>query len=250
MDTITPDKIATDDSLVLTIFNIIRANILYLLVIIPIARGLYRRYVSPLSKYPGPFIASCSRIWMFLHVHRGKFEHDLMDLHQQYGMSFSAKCRSIFRWASRASGCYTSMKFLQFSFPTHTHPFTGPIVRIAPNTVSFSRPGAAKDLFTVGKGFRKTDFYWVFPPPENPDIFTEIREWKHAQMKRFAVTPYSLNTMQKMVPAIDEVQDSLIEKLDGFASGVGGKAKECDLGNWLHYFAFDVSIARRRRFHI
>ena len=96
-------------------------------------------------------------------------------------------------------------------------------------------------MFTVGKGFRKTDFYWVFPPPENPDIFTEIREWKHAQMKRFAVTPYSLNTMQKMVPAIDEVQDSLLEKLDGFASGVGGKAKECDLGNWLHYFAFDVS---------
>ena len=60
-------------------------------------------------------------------------------------------------------------------------------------------------------------------------------------MKRFAVTPYSLNTMQKMVPAIDEVQDSLLEKLDEFAGGKGGKAKECDLGDWLHYFAFDVS---------
>ena len=108
-------------------------------------------------------------------------------------------------------------------------------MRISPYTIAFSRPNAAKDMFTVGKGFRKTNFYWVFPPPENPDIFTEIREWKHAQMKRFAVTPYSLNTMQKMVPVIDEVQDLLQEKLDGFA----GQA--CDLGDWLHYFAFDVS---------
>ena len=108
-------------------------------------------------------------------------------------------------------------------------------MRISPYTIAFARPNAAKDMFTVGKGFRKTNFYWVFPPPENPDIFTEIREWKHAQMKRFAVTPYSLNTMQKMVPVIDEVQDLLQEKLDGFA----GQA--CDLGDWLHYFAFDVS---------
>ena len=107
MDKITPDKIATDDSLVLTIFSVISANILYLLIIVPVARGLYRRYVSPLSKYPGPFIASCSRIWMFLHVHRGKFEHDLMDLHQRYGMSRSAKRCSVSSLAFPPAGFNT-----------------------------------------------------------------------------------------------------------------------------------------------
>ena len=112
MDTITPDKIATKDSLVLTIFSVLRANIFYLLVIIPIARGLYRRYVSPLSKYPGPFIASCSRIWMFLHVHHGKFEHDLMDLHQRYGMSRQPKRCSLPTLASHTAWFNTTVNLL------------------------------------------------------------------------------------------------------------------------------------------
>jgi hypothetical protein len=111
------------------------------------------------------------------------------------------------------------------------------VVRIAPNEVSFASPNAAKDILAVGKGFDKTDFYKVFPMPENPDIFTEIREWKHAQMKRFAVTPYSLASMQRLVPCIEDVERQLIEKLDGFA---GASGRECDLGDWLHYFAFDV----------
>lgn len=90
-------------------------------------------------------------------------------------------------------------------------------MRVAPNEVSFASPNAAKDIFTVGKGFNKTDFYKVFPPPENPDIFTEIREWKNAQMKRFAVTPYSLASMQRLTPCIEDVERQLVEKLDGFA---------------------------------
>jgi hypothetical protein len=116
-------------------------------------------------------------------------------------------------------------------------------VRIAPNEVSFASPNAAKDIFAVGKGFNKTDFYKVFPPPENPDIFTEIREWKHAQMKRFAVTPYSLASMQRLAPCIEDVERQLIEKLDGFA---GNSGKPCGLGDWLHYFAFDVGLHERR----
>lgn len=120
-------------------------------------------------------------------------------------------------------------------------------MRIAPDEVSFSSQTAAKDIFTVGKGFHKTDFYKVFPPPENPDIFTEIREWKHAQMKRFAATPYSLASMQKMTPSIEEVERVLCDVLRGFAREEG---KVCDLGNWLHYFAFDVlgEVAFSRRF--
>jgi hypothetical protein len=43
---------------------------------------------------------------------------------------------------------------------------TGPVVRTGPNELSFSSPYAAKDIFDVGKGVSKTDFYWVFPPAE------------------------------------------------------------------------------------
>jgi hypothetical protein len=109
------------------------------------------------------------------------------------------------------------------------------VVRVAPYKVTFASPNAAKDIFPVGKGFNKTDFYKVFPPPENPDIFTEIREWKHAQMKRFAVTPCSLAWMQRLTPCIEDVERQLVEKLDGFSED---SRLVCDLGDWLHYFAF------------
>ena len=122
-------------------------------------------------------------------------------------------------------------KFVQFT------KVTGPVVRTAPNELSLASPRAAKEVFTVGKGFRKTDFYWVFPPSNNPDVFTEIREWKHAQMKRYTNAPYSLSSMLKMTPVIQKVEKDLFQKLDSFAAK---EAQKCDLGDWLHWFAFDV----------
>src|ERR1700753_151951 len=94
----------------------------------------------------------------------------------------------------------------------------GPAVRIAPDELSFSSPAAATDIFRAGKGFHKTDFYWVFPPPENPDIFTEIREDVHAQKKRFVVTPYSMATMQGLSNFIDDTADLLFAKLNRFVN--------------------------------
>jgi hypothetical protein len=91
-------------------------------------------------------------------------------------------------------------------------------------------------IFQVGKGFHKTDFYGVFPPPENPDIFTETREAVHGVKKRYASTPYSMATMQQSTDRIECTERLLIDKMDAFADGY----QQCDLGDWLHFFAFDV----------
>jgi hypothetical protein len=112
------------------------------------------------------------------------------------------------------------------------------VVRIAPNEVSFAAPEAALELFKTGKGFHKTDFYGVFPPPENPDIFTETRESVHGVKKRYAATPYSPASMQQSTPRIEETERLLISRLDEFADG----KKTCDLGDYLHFFAFDVGM--------
>ncbi|KAF2098777.1 cytochrome P450 [Rhizodiscina lignyota] len=181
----------------------------YFLLILPafvVLRFLYRRYASPLRQYPGPFFASGSRLWKTYITWKGQTPFDFIDLHKKYG----------------------------------------PIVRIAPNELSFSSPAAAADVFRAGKGFRKTDFYWVFPPPGNPDIFTEIREDVHAQKKRFVVTPYSLAAMNGLASFVDDTEDLLFNKLDGFVK----EGKPFDFGAWLHYFAFDVlgEVAFSRKF--
>lgn len=173
-----------------------------LLPILLIARSIKRRYFSPLSKYPGPFFASITRLWKVISTARGHTEHDHIAVHRRYG----------------------------------------DVVRVAPEELSFARPQAGRDILTAGKGFHKTDFYGVFPPPENPDIFTETREHVHAQKKRVAATPYSMASMLQQSERIDGVIDLLKSKLDAFASTTeaSGKRKVLDLGDWLHYFAFDV----------
>ncbi|KPI38564.1 Pisatin demethylase [Cyphellophora attinorum] len=159
-------------------------------------RPLFKRYASPLRQYPGPFIASCTRLWKVWSTWTGKTEQHHIALHKRYG----------------------------------------PVVRIAPNELSFANPHAALAIFQVGKGFHKTDFYGVFPPPENPDIFTETRESVHGVKKRYAATPYSMATMQQSTSRIEETERLLIRKMDDFADGF----QVCDLGDWLHWFAFDV----------
>ncbi|KAI0115580.1 cytochrome P450 [Nemania sp. FL0031] len=176
-----------------------------------ISRMVYRRYASPLRSIPGPFFASCTRLWKLRSVVSENTQWDHVDLHRKYG----------------------------------------PVVRIGPNEVSFSSPQVARNLLSAGKRFYKTDFYSVFPPPENPDIFTEIREEVHAMKKKVANVPYSMAAMRQLSPFIDDTIEFLVSRMGGFCTDpttsdkeslVNGKKPQptLDLGNWLHYFAFDV----------
>lgn len=203
------------ESILSLAFSLLKAYWPLLLPALATLRLLKNRYASPLRKYPGPLLASTTRLWKVLSTASSNTHLGHIALHQHYG----------------------------------------PIVRIAPNEVSLSDPEAARGLLAAGKGFHKTDFYAVFPPPENPDIFTEIREAVHARKKRVANGPYSMAAMQKLSPFIDDTIELLVTKLEGIAGGDrskgGGKGKgRLDLGDWLHYFAFDVlgEVAFSRKF--
>lgn len=193
---------AADRGLLGSAVSYLIAHWLLLLPTIFVVRLLYVRYASPLRRYPGPWLASVSRLWKVKSTMSGRTHLDHVELHQKYG----------------------------------------PIVRIAPNEVSLASPEAARLLLSAGKGFHKTDFYGVFPPPENPDIFTETREYMHAQKKKVANVPYSMAAMQQLSPFIDDTIELFMTKLNGIsAAPVGGRGRATvDLGAWLHYFAFDV----------
>ncbi|KXX79735.1 Pisatin demethylase [Madurella mycetomatis] len=173
------------------------AHWLLVLTISLVVRALYKRYASPLRKYPGPFLASVTRLWKVRSVASGRTHLEHIALHRRYG----------------------------------------PVVRIAPGEVSVSSPEAARTLLSAGKRFFKTPFYGVFPPPENPDIFTETREDVHAMKKRVANVPYSMAAMQQLSPFINDSIELLVRKIDEHIAQARGVF---DLGDYLHYFAFDV----------
>ncbi|GAB7358283.1 hypothetical protein MBLNU230_g2357t1 [Neophaeotheca triangularis] len=195
------------DSHAVQAIRVLRANWYLFMPVFVFLRFLYRRYASPLRQYPGPFLASGSRAWKVISTYKGHTETDHINLHAHYG----------------------------------------PIVRIAPNELSLSSPQAAREILAAGKGFHKTDFYAVFPPPENPDIFTETRESVHGVKKRYASNAYSMSSMQSLSPCFEETQKALTAKLNAMATS---PTQYCNLGDWLHYFAFDVlgEIAFSRNF--
>ncbi|XDG01596.1 hypothetical protein ABKA04_001211 [Annulohypoxylon sp. FPYF3050] len=204
-NTISPTRVV-----LLTAWEIFKEQWYLLIPLFLIARILYIRYASPLREYPGPFLASFSRLWKIASTVSERTHLHHIELHKKYG----------------------------------------PIVRISPNELSFSSPTVARNVLSAGKRFYKTDFYSVFPPPENPDIFTEIREDVHAMKKKVANVPYSMAAMKQLSPFIDDTIDFLVSRLDQFCpdtaipgfqqAGLPGRNPIVNLGDWLHFFAFDV----------
>jgi len=190
--TVSPTK-----ALAAAAFAFVSAHWVLTLVSAFVLQAAYKRYSSPLRRYPGPFVASFSRLWKVKSTASGRTHLDHIDLHRKYG----------------------------------------PVVRIAPNEVSIASPEAARTLLSAGKRFFKTPFYGVFPPPENPDIFTETREDVHATKKRVANVPYSMAAMQQLSPFINDTIEVLFKKIDEHIDSHRGVF---DLGAYLHYFAFDV----------
>ncbi|KAH8591170.1 cytochrome P450 [Bisporella sp. PMI_857] len=195
-------------SIVFNLWTLLQAHWILAITAIVIFRFLINRYASPLRRYPGPFLASGSRLWKVLSTASAHTHIDHIALHKRFG----------------------------------------PIVRIGPNEVSLASPEAARLVLSAGKHFYKTDFYAVFPPPENPDIFTEVREDVHARKKKVANVPYSMAAMQQLSPFIDDTIEFFVAKLKHLVvtgeptEKVDGKQRyrSVNLGDWLHYFAFDV----------
>lgn len=52
---------------------------------------IYRLYLSPLAKFPGPKLAACSKWYEFYYdvVLRGQFTFQIQRMHQKYGTSTS-----------------------------------------------------------------------------------------------------------------------------------------------------------------
>ena len=101
-------------------------------------------------------------------------------------------------------------------------------------------PIAAGEVFTPGKGFHKTEGYGVVLAKPVTDIFTEHREHVHAVKKRIASPFYSLATIQQQNARIESLMNKFLSKIDEFANAK--ERVDCDLGSWLHYLAFDVSL--------
>ncbi|KAL3477735.1 cytochrome P450 [Aspergillus californicus] len=139
----------------------------------------YTRWFHPLSKFPGPFWGSVTRVWTVLHMLPGDAEKTQLKLHAKYG----------------------------------------PVVRIAPNELIISDPQAMKTIYGIKSGFTKTDFYLAFRPPwaRFPDHFSATDEKEHAARRRIVSNVYTMTSILQSEKYMETCIDVWIQKLGEIA---------------------------------
>lgn len=150
---------------------------------------------------PGPILAKFTNLHRFLSVYKRNPHNEQLALHRQHG----------------------------------------DLVRLGPNTISLSGPDYIPQIYGIGKGLVKSDFYAVFQNIVNgrraASLVAMTDESDHARTKRHVANAYSLSTLVEFEGFVDSTTEVLLRELDQRFAQTG---RSCDLGDWLQFYAFDV----------
>ncbi|EPS38807.1 hypothetical protein H072_7405 [Dactylellina haptotyla CBS 200.50] len=169
--------------------------------VLVILQLLFTRYKSHLRRVPGPFIASFTNAWRLKQNYGRRPEVVHQNLHRKYG----------------------------------------DLVRIGPNCVSVGSANEVKTIYGITKLFQKSKFYPVTRPiaagKEVLGVFDVTSEELHKNLKRPIGHAYAMSTLLDYEPYVDSTIQVLQRRLEELYAD---KDKVCDLGEWLHWTAFDV----------
>ncbi|KPI45628.1 putative sterigmatocystin biosynthesis monooxygenase stcF [Cyphellophora attinorum] len=111
-----------------------------------VAGAIYRLYLHPLAKYKGPKLFALTNLVQIRLVVRGEWVHRVLELHKQYG----------------------------------------PIVRVAPNEISYVNEDAWNDIYKSARG--EEQLKKAMPVLRSPGVFGQPDDAVH-QMKRKKLSP-------------------------------------------------------------
>ncbi|KIW68677.1 hypothetical protein PV04_04604 [Phialophora macrospora] len=181
-------------------------------------RVVYNIFLHPLREYPGPLAWRATRLTWVLALQRGYLHRDLLALHDKYG----------------------------------------PIVRIAPDELSYVDPRAWKDIYigTLGGSARPSHAHGRAPIERNgvwfrkqradePDSIMGNNEEAHARFRRAFMGAFSERAVRGQTPLIEKYVALMVQKFramvdDGDDSG-GDPAAVVDIVSWLNFVTFDIS---------
>ena len=141
--------------------------------------------------------------------------------------------RAAFAWPS----FWGSIAGVQVFDETQLHDKYGPVVRIAPNSLSFIGQHAWRDIygFRPGKKQLQKDpgFYLVQPCHETQDIIA-ANDKDHSRIRRLLAHAFADNALQEQEPLVLEHVDLFINQLKDRA------ISPIDIMSWYNYLTFDI----------
>ncbi|EXJ79480.1 hypothetical protein A1O1_08744 [Capronia coronata CBS 617.96] len=169
-----------------------------------VTRVLLNKYWNRINHIPGPTLASCTDLWRLFLVWGRRPEVEHIRLHEIHG----------------------------------------PLVRLGPNAISVSDPGAVHIIYALNSGFVKSGFYPVQQTIAKGrrlyTLFTSTDEKFHARLRRAVSSAYSMSTLVQFEPLVDSTTSAFLDRLQQGFADKPGPSGVCDFGTWLQYYAFDV----------
>lgn len=164
---------------------------------------VYRLYFHPLAKFPGPKLNAISELPISIGVLRGRHVYNVK------------------RW----------------------HDAHGPIVRIAPNELSFTDPAAWKDIYSSHPGqpnFPRDPIDSRFDPVKDTGVLSTdmlvADERNHARQRRTLSHAFSMAAIKEQEKLITDFVDLFIVKVREIADD----GRIVDINQWYNYLTFDV----------
>ncbi|DAA75509.1 TPA_exp: putative Cytochrome P450 monooxygenase [Trichophyton benhamiae CBS 112371] len=176
-----------------------------LLLVYPVCKIVYNLYFHPLAKIPGPRAWAATRLPYCRALIQGTIVHDFEKLHQIYG----------------------------------------PVVRTAPDEVTFARGDAYNDIFRVRQGhnqFLKDPVWWARQKGQPDSILSAIRPENHARIRKILAPGFTTRALKAQEPLVQKYVNLLIQRMHDKASEVqdGKKGVEFDIGPWFNFTTFDI----------
>jgi hypothetical protein len=170
--------------------------------IIYVCHATWTHLQHPLHHFPGPRLAAWSNIPYCYWLIGGRQPFILLELHEKYG----------------------------------------PVVRVAPNELSFNTATSWKDIYGYRPGhmaFVKSKFYDGGPFVKRfgtRSLVNTQDPTEHGKMRRYLSHAFSEKSLREQETLVAEEVDKLVEKLGEFGAAENGT----NLQRWLNMGTFDI----------
>ena len=168
---------------------------------------LYRLYLHPLARYPGPFLAKITDGYQLYHAWCGDIHLDGWRLHEIYG----------------------------------------DIVRYGPNSVSINNNTALQDIYGAKANVQKSKYYTAFPAAKGAfSTHSVIDRSVHARKKRVLSQAFSEQALRGLEPHIIAIvrifcnQLKLGHSKNSSEKDQGAWSKAKNMARWTNYMSYDI----------
>ncbi|KAI9041114.1 cytochrome P450 [Aspergillus affinis] len=118
------------------------------------------------------------------------------------------------------------------------HEVYGPVVRLAPNEISFANLDGVKEIYqSGGSGYDKTEFYDLFQQYSHRTMFSTLNKHDHSQRRRLFADRYAMTNILSS-PVVDGIRQRAANVVGKCRASMGG---HLDVYTTLHCYALDCA---------